>query len=91
MSEKCLKVKTTAKLELTFENTEEAEIALKSLQPDNYPLPHGLELSMKVKGNRLEVYIECERNLLSLLNTLDDILSMVNLAFKSIKAISHWD
>ena len=91
MSEKCLKVRTTAKLELAFENAEEAEMTLKSIQPDNYPLPHGLELSMKVKDNRLEVYIECERNLLSLLNTLDDILSMVSLAFKSIKVISYRD
>ncbi len=89
--ERCLKVKTSAKLELVFEDTEDAEIALKSIQPDNHPLPPGLELSMKIDGNRLEVYIESERSLLSLLNTLDDILSMINVALKSVKAFSCRD
>lgn len=78
-------------MELFFENVEEAEIALESIQPDNYPLPRGLDLSMWVEGKKLKVYVESDRTILSLLSTLDDILSMINLALRTIKIISHKD
>lgn len=76
-------------MELFFKNIEEAEIALKSIQPDNYPLPRGLELNMEIKGEKLAIYVESERTVLSLLTTLDDILSMVKLALRSIRVISQ--
>ncbi|MEM1583280.1 MAG: KEOPS complex subunit Pcc1 [Nitrososphaerota archaeon] len=89
MSEKYSQVKTYARMELYFETAEEAEIVLKSIYPDNYPLPRGLELNMKVEGEKLEVYVNSDRTILSLLTTLDDILSMIKLVLNSIRSISH--
>lgn len=88
MLEKCFQVKSSARLKIEFNTPEEAKIALRSIEPDNYPLPRGLQLSMEVRDNVVYVYVECERTLSSLLTTLDDILSMMNLALKSIKSIS---
>lgn len=86
--EKCFQVKSSARLKIEFNSVKEAEIALRSIEPDNYPLPRGLKLSMEVKDNIVHVHVECERTVSSLLATLDDILSMMNLALRSIKSIS---
>ncbi len=88
MLERCFQVKSSARLEIKFNTPKEAEIALRSIKPDNYPLPRGLQLSMEVRDNVVHVYVECERTVSSLLTTLDDILSMMNLALKSIRSIS---
>ncbi|MEM0089825.1 MAG: KEOPS complex subunit Pcc1 [Nitrososphaerota archaeon] len=73
-----------AKLEVIYDSEEEANIVLSALLPDNVPLPEGLRLSMYVEGCKLVSEIECKRPISSLLNTLDDILSMASLIKRTI-------
>ncbi|MCS7125391.1 MAG: KEOPS complex subunit Pcc1 [Aigarchaeota archaeon] len=89
MLENSSKVKASATLILRFENAEIAEIALKSIQPDNYPLPRDLLIKMDIKDCEVYIYVESDRTVLSLLTTLDDILSMMNLALKSTETLIH--
>lgn len=88
LSEKCSQVKASAKLEIELDTIEEAETTLVSIQPDNHPLPRGIKLFMEIRDRVICVRVECERTVSSLLTTLDDILSMMNLVIKSIKSIS---
>lgn len=73
-----------ATLEVIYDSEEEAKLVLSALSPDNVPLPEGLKLSMHVDGCKLVSEIECKRPVSSLLNTLDDILSMASLIKRTI-------
>jgi len=84
---RCLEILSEAELRMTFDNDEEAKIIAKSLEPDNQPLPKGLTLKMTHDGNVILFKIRCERNVRSLLTTMDDILCMANLALKTIRSL----
>ena len=58
-----------------------------SLLPDNIGLPSFMELSMEIVGSYLDVRVSCDGGLDSLLNTLDDILSSVQVAVRSINSL----
>jgi len=73
-----------ATLEVIYDSEEEANLVLSALSPDNTPLPKGLRILMYVKGCKLVSEIECRRPISSLLNTLDDILSMASLIKRTI-------
>ncbi len=69
-----------AELRVVFCDDRESEGALRSLLPDNEPLPPGLSVEMVVEGRVLVAEIRCERGVDSLLATLDDLLASLNLA-----------
>lgn len=87
MSARSSEVKSRARLSLLFESEEEAELAASSVEPDNEPLPRGLELVMEREGSRVEVVVLCDRTLASLLTTLDDLLSMMLLSLKVARRV----
>ncbi|MEN2973964.1 MAG: KEOPS complex subunit Pcc1 [Candidatus Caldarchaeales archaeon] len=89
MSEKSLKVKASATLSLEFKDLEEAMIALRAIQPDNYPLPSGLSIHMEAEGCKVYVYIESSRTIRSVLATLDDVLAMMNLSIRSASILDR--
>lgn len=82
MSERSLKLRSKAKLRLEFPSVEEARLASAAVEPDNQPLPKGLEIEMKHVGKVVEIYVDCDRTLASLLATLDDVLAMMLLALR---------
>jgi hypothetical protein len=64
-----------AVLVVRFCSQAEAEMAERSLAPDNNPLPPYLSLSVERRGEELVYKVACrERPLQTLLSTLDDIL-----------------
>lgn len=78
-----------AELTMRFDNEEVAELVMKSLAPDNEPLPEGLNIEMHREGNAVIFKIICHRSVRSLLAILDDILSMSILALKCLKITSR--
>ena len=82
MSERSSRLRSRAKLRLEFPSVEEARLALGAIEPDNQPLPKGLEIEMKRIGRVVEIYVDCDRTLASFLATLDDILAMMLLALR---------
>jgi hypothetical protein len=73
-----------AELRVTFCDDRESEGALRSLLPDNEPLPPGLSIEMIRDGEVLVAEIACDRGVDSLLSTLDDLLASLNLAEKAL-------
>jgi hypothetical protein len=73
-----------AELRVTFCDDRESEGALRSLLPDNEPLPPGLSIEMIRSGKVLVAEISCERGVDSLLSTLDDLLASLNLTERTL-------
>lgn len=76
-------------IRLEFSSPEEALLFLRSLNPDNKPLPKGLELGMRTEGSTLLVEISCYRPLESFLSTVNDILVMVNVIKRATEAVEE--
>lgn len=74
---------------MCFEDEHVAEVVMKSLAPDNEPLPSGLSIEMHRERNAIIFRILCHRSVRSLLTTLDDIISMSVLALKCLRAIGR--
>ena len=74
-----------AYIQLDYDSSELASMIASSITPDNKPLPKGITVSSRAERNTLKVFISSTRPLLSLLTTVDDILSMIALAESTIK------
>jgi len=81
-------VEAEAELLMNFENEKLAELVLRSLEPDNEPLPEGLKLDVKRDGRTIRFRIYSRRAVSSLLATIDDILAMAILVLRTVKAAS---
>ncbi|MBS7288498.1 MAG: hypothetical protein KIH01_07065 [Candidatus Freyarchaeota archaeon] len=53
---------------------------LRTLLPDNTPLPKGMKLEMKSAGCKLIIFLEYNGSTSTLLSTLDDILASMKIA-----------
>ncbi|MEM2784102.1 MAG: KEOPS complex subunit Pcc1 [Nitrososphaerota archaeon] len=89
------KNKIESKIEMILEFSEKniAEKIFKAISPDNKPLPEGLKIESWVDNNKIFFYIECKRGLSSLLFTIDDLLSSLQLSsrlFIFLKNISFF-
>lgn len=82
MSERSSRLRSRARLRLEFPSEMEARLAAGAVEPDNQPLPTGLEIEMKREGKVIEIYVDCDRTVASLLATIDDLLAMMLLALR---------
>lgn len=80
---------TEAELTMRFEDEKITEVVMRSLAPDNEPLPRGLSIEMRREGNAVIFKINCHRTVRSLLTTLDDILSMSILVLRCLKSVER--
>jgi hypothetical protein len=69
-----------AEVSMVFHDVEAARIVFQAIDPDNRPLPEGLEIIARLEGRTIHMGIRCGRPLPSFLATLDDILNMSHLA-----------
>jgi len=81
-------VEAEAELLMSFESGGLAELVLRSLEPDNEPLPEGLRLDVEREGRTIRFRIYSSRPVSSLLATIDDILAMAALVLRVVKAAS---
>lgn len=80
-------VESKAELRMRFESEFMAELVMKALQPDNEPLPRGLSIIVERDGRTLVFEVKSRRPIMSLLATLDDIISSAILVLKAAKAV----
>ncbi|MEM3587189.1 MAG: KEOPS complex subunit Pcc1 [Candidatus Jordarchaeaceae archaeon] len=73
-----LRVKTEISIE--YQNQKQAEIIIRSLMPDNKPLPKGISINMTAEGRKANIVVECVCRPETLISTVDDILEGVCLA-----------
>ena len=82
-----LPVHILSKIMLTFDSSKEAEVASKATAPDNLPLPKGLSICTVLDGKKVVVTVECRKGLQTFLSTVDDLLSSMQLALTTLRAV----
>lgn len=64
--------------------TEIGNYILEAISPDNYDAPKDVKVEAKVEDSTLKLKISCSKGFGSLLATVDDLLSCIQAAVKSI-------
>ena len=82
-----MKKTTEINISIQFTRKASASIIANSLDPDNKDFPEGLIMNQKVNGNKLELYFESSSALESLLNTVDEVLSMIDMTNKTLDKV----
>ena len=69
---------------LEYENEEVASAVENAVLPDNLKTPKGLNVSTIRKGSNIIAKIECGKKLQTLISTIDDLLSCISAAERSL-------
>jgi len=67
-----------------------AEIIIGAISPDNFPVPPGLSIKSSRRKTEAETRVFCAKGFGTLLATLDDLLSSIQLAEKTIRTLEAW-
>lgn len=76
-----------AVIRIVFNDEATAKSIILAVEPDNMQAPSILDIESKVLGRCLEFSITCRGKLETLIYTVDDLLSCIQVAEKSIKSI----
>jgi len=76
-----------AKVVLSYKTIREAEAVAKAVSPDNVKVPQGLFIKTTKRGRRVFTKIECETKLQTFVATIDDLLSAVSVAERTVFAV----
>lgn len=76
-----------AKLILRYPDEETTRAVVEAIGPDNYKAPPGLTLSIDVRKTEIIISIKCPKGVGSLLATLDDLLSCLSAAEKTLQSL----
>ena len=74
-------------ISLKFRKKSTAAIIAKSLDPDNKDFPEGMTMSQSVKNNILEINFKSNNVMETLLNTVDEVLSMIDMTSKTLEKV----
>ena len=75
-----------AKIVLKYRRLREAEAVANAVSPDNLKTPQGLKVKTTRQGNKVLTQIQCETKLQTFMATIDDLLSAVSVAERTISA-----
>ena len=67
--------------------SKDAVQVMESINPDNSPLPEGIEIHAEVQDARLIVRIRCNRGIDSLRSTIEDIMSAIDLSVRTLDLV----
>jgi tRNA threonylcarbamoyladenosine modification (KEOPS) complex Pcc1 subunit len=76
-----------AKIVLSYKTLREAEAVANAVSPDNVKVPEGLSVKTIRRGNTVLTNIECKSRLQTFVATIDDLLSAVSVAERTLSAI----
>jgi len=76
-----------AKVVLSYKTIREAEAVAKAVSPDNFKVPQGLFIKTTRRGRRVFTKIACETRLQTFVATIDDLLSAVSVAERTVFAV----
>jgi len=75
-----------AEISLCYKSTREAEAVFEAVSPDNVKVPRGLLIKTTRQGTKVSTKIECGTELMTFVATIDDLMSAVSVAERSISA-----
>ena len=64
-----------------------AKAVAEAINPDNLQAPDGLTLAVKRRGAEISIEVRCPKGVGNLLSTLDDLLSCLSAAEKTIDGL----
>jgi tRNA threonylcarbamoyladenosine modification (KEOPS) complex Pcc1 subunit len=73
-----------AKIVLKYKTPREAEAVANAVSPDNLKAPQGLSVETTRRGNKVVNKIQCETKLQTFMATIDDLLSAVSVAERTL-------
>ena len=76
-----------AELTLRYPDEETARAVAEAVSPDNYQAPEGMEVSVKRRKTEIDVRVRCPKGVGSLIQTLDDLLSCLAAAAKTLGSL----
>ena len=76
-----------AKIKLSYNTLREAEAVANAVSPDNIRVPEGLSVKTTRQGKKVFTSIECEPKLQTFVATIDDLLSAVSVAERTLSAV----
>lgn len=79
--------KTSTRIQITYGDEKTAKAIQKAITPDNIGIPDGLHVLVLVDGDTLEIEVVSERSIGSLISTLDDLLSCIQAAEKTLEEV----
>ena len=80
-------IKVRAKIKLKFDSPTTANKIKDAISPDNSPVPEGLEIQVTTQVDNMEISIACSRGIDSFRNTIEDIMSSIDLSLRTISAV----
>jgi len=78
-----------ANINISYKNTKEAKAVAKAVTPDNVKAPKGLLIKTTRSGVKISTKIMCQTRLETFISTIDDLLSAVSVAEKSLAAVKR--
>lgn len=78
-----------AEISLSYKTIKEAEAVAEAVSPDNVRVPPGLFIKTMSRGTKVFTRIKCKTKLQTFIATIDDFLSAVSVAEKSLSAVKR--
>ncbi len=77
-----------ARIVLEYDNARIAKAVAEAVSPDNVKTPKGMSVQTHLEGKRVFTLIYCEKSIKTLIATIDDLLSCVRVAERSLEALN---
>ena len=74
-------------ISIKFRKKSTAVIIAKSLDPDNKDFPEGLTMNHSVENNVLKIKFKSNNVVETLLNTVDEVLAMIDMTSKTLEKV----
>lgn len=83
-------MRAEAKITLRYDDEKEAEAVSQAVSPDNLGAPEGLYVKTEAAGDRVVTTVRYDgEKVETLLSTIDDLLSCISTAEKTISALKR--
>lgn len=79
-----------ASISLSYRTAKEAEAIAQAVSPDNVKVPRGLCIKTTVHESTVSTRITCGTRFGTFISTIDDLLSAVSVAEKSLSAVRSY-
>ena len=78
-----------ANINISYKTVKEAKAVADAVAPDNVKVPEGLSVKTSVHGVKVSTKITCETRLETFIATIDDLLSAVSVAEKTVSTVKN--
>lgn len=76
-----------AKLILEYDDERTAKAVAEAVSPDNVKTPVGISVRTRLEGREVSTVINCGKSIKTFIATVDDLLSYVRVAERSLEAL----